>query len=541
MSVGVASGATHELRRTTGWANSQPLTVSCWFYVEGSLAFEYRTPWGHDGGSLFGVAFPLVGVYDEAFTGNPFILLRYQNGASHTILGSAAVDTWYYVAAVFNGTSSPATVYSATAGGALSAPANTAGNFAGFDGGDLVLFASGDGNGLGGRLGSTKVWTAALSAAEIAREHKQAKPARHSDLYSFHPFINSTAEWAGKGNTFTQTGTVAAAAEYPPIAWERQAHIYVPAVGGGGGDEVTATVDAELAGLTASVTVVETIPSTAAAALAGLTASAAATVANPVTGTVAASLSGLTAAATVTETIPGTAAATLPGLTAAATGTIANPVTGTVAASLAGLTASATAAETIPSTVAAVLSGLTAIATATVANPVTSTVAAELAGLTASASVTASSDGDITVAAVLPGLTASATVSESIPSTVSVALAGLTASATLVESNSATVDAQLAGLTVSVTLSESITSTVSAGLPGLTASASVDVAGDITGTVAASFPGLTASITMQSGATFVASPAERSGAFAADNRVAAFVDEARSAGFSRDSRTARFQ
>lgn len=241
MSVGVASGA-HLLRRTTGWANSQPLTVSCWFYVTGTLAFSYRTPWGHDGGSLFGTAFPLVGCYDEDFIGTARILLRFRNGASHTIIASASADTWYYVAAVFNGTSSPAVVYHATGNGAL-ATSTTAANFEGFDGGDLVLFASGDGNGLEGRMGSTKVWTAALSAAEIAREHKQVKPQRHSDLYSFHPFVNSTAEWAGKGNTFTPTGTIAAAAEYPPIAWERQGILYVPAVGGGGGTDYTFDAD----------------------------------------------------------------------------------------------------------------------------------------------------------------------------------------------------------------------------------------------------------------------------------------------------------
>lgn len=76
----------------------------------------------------------------------------------------------------------------------------------------LFLGSNGVDNWLNGRLAAFKVWTAALSQAEVAAELTQYAPVRTANLLRYHPFIDSPADLSGNGHTLTAGST--------PVTWE---------------------------------------------------------------------------------------------------------------------------------------------------------------------------------------------------------------------------------------------------------------------------------------------------------------------------------
>lgn len=104
------------------------------------------------------------------------------------------------------------------------------------------LFSLGDspftGEFLNGSMGGVKVWTAALTDAEILREMYNFAPKRLSDLWGWYPFIPQGSasgygtDYSGNGKTLTVGGTLAWEDNPPLIGWGADPLIY-PKIAGG--------------------------------------------------------------------------------------------------------------------------------------------------------------------------------------------------------------------------------------------------------------------------------------------------------------------
>ena len=146
-------------------------------------------------------------------------------------LGPLAVsaNTWYRCALVVNGAN--ATFYRAAAGSALGSasasdfttPTTPNEFFLGDDRYDEYW---------NGRLAAVKVWTAALTQAEVEHELAQYVPARTANLIRFHPFVKAeTTDYSGSGNTLSG-GSGTSTEDGPPIPWRIiSPTVIVPAAG----------------------------------------------------------------------------------------------------------------------------------------------------------------------------------------------------------------------------------------------------------------------------------------------------------------------
>lgn len=146
-------------------------------------------------------------------------------------LGPLAVsaNTWYRCALVVNGAN--ATFYRAAAGSALGSasasdfttPTTPNEFFLGDDRYDEYW---------NGRLAAVKVWTAALTQAEVEHELAQYVPARTANLIRFHPFVKAeTTDYSGAGNTLSG-GSGTTTEDGPPIPWRIiSPQVIVPAAG----------------------------------------------------------------------------------------------------------------------------------------------------------------------------------------------------------------------------------------------------------------------------------------------------------------------
>lgn len=65
------------------------------------------------------------------------------------------------------------------------------------------------------RAGHLKVWTAALTAAEVANEMQAIRPLRQTDLWAWYPQLagDRTLDWSGNGRTLTENGTISDAVD----------------------------------------------------------------------------------------------------------------------------------------------------------------------------------------------------------------------------------------------------------------------------------------------------------------------------------------
>lgn len=73
---------------------------------------------------------------------------------------------------------------------------------------------------LNGRMEAMKLWTAALTAAEIAAEQWQTIPTRGANVYAWWPLLEASdiTDKSGNGNTFTAGGALATAVG-PGLRW----------------------------------------------------------------------------------------------------------------------------------------------------------------------------------------------------------------------------------------------------------------------------------------------------------------------------------
>lgn len=142
---------------------------------------------------------------------------------------AGTANTWYRVALVVNGAN--ATFYRSAAGSALGSasatdfttPATPNEWFIGDDRYDEFL---------NGRMAAVKVWSAALTQAEVEHELGQYVPVRTANLLRFHPFVKAeTTDYSGAGNTLSG-GSGTTTEDGPPIPWQITAHqVILPAAG----------------------------------------------------------------------------------------------------------------------------------------------------------------------------------------------------------------------------------------------------------------------------------------------------------------------
>jgi hypothetical protein len=264
-----------------------------------------------------------------------------------------AVGTWTYVA--LSATANPGQVRtaaraagSATCTSATSSQANITMNAA--------TLRIGDGQAasewLNGSVAAVKVWSAALTVAELEQESWTYLPCRTSGLRGWYPLLTpSTVDYSGQAQTLSG-GSGAAADDGPPLTWSSQAPIIIRSTAVPG---IDGTLDAVLPALTATAAGTVKTTGTLAATLPPLAAAAAATV--KTAGTFTTTLPSLAATLTGTVGGAGVLTATLPPLTASMQGTVRG---GFLLPVLPALTATATGVVRFTGTLSATLPPLTA-------------------------------------------------------------------------------------------------------------------------------------------------------------------------------------
>lgn len=164
--------------------------------------------------TLWGAATPVLQVY-------------YGNGVSGDN-GTTALSagTWYHFAVVMQGTGQPVLGY-------LNASLEiTSGNLhAQVSSEKLLVGNNNDNENLVGRAAAVKVYSAALTAAEIAQEMQQYLPVRTANLNGFYPLWRSddVGDYSGNGNNWTVGGTLGTE-DGPPIPYKRGPRRYFPPV-----------------------------------------------------------------------------------------------------------------------------------------------------------------------------------------------------------------------------------------------------------------------------------------------------------------------
>jgi hypothetical protein len=160
-----------------------------------------------------------------------------ENDTSVTTLTGPGTNTWSFLALTRTGDAGTVAIYTGT-GGALTSNSGTAQTIGTHSSLDLFRCAAYVDDVFTGRIAAVKIWTAALTAAEIALEHQFYVPIRLSNLWLWSPFVEQDTttfrDYSGNGRDWTETGAVTLA-DGPPIAWRPVAQkrmTYTAPVGG---------------------------------------------------------------------------------------------------------------------------------------------------------------------------------------------------------------------------------------------------------------------------------------------------------------------
>jgi len=307
--------------------------------------------------------------------------LLYYDGATERTGSALSTGIWYHVAYTSNGDDigNGFTVYLNGASSITSAVrAQTSAGTNMYLGNDQYS------EWLNGRLAHVKVWSAALTAAEILQEMHTIRPQRLANLHSWLPMIatgsDRTNEAGGAGNTWTANGTLTDEAG-PPVSWGVAPWV-VPFVAAGAG-ALTGAGAATLAGITNAAAAIIPLTASGAATLAGITSAAAGTIASTGAseGAGAATLAGITSDAAGTIAITATATVTLAGIANAAAGII--PLTATATVTLAGITGEGAGSLLSPlaGAGAVTLAGITGEGAGSLLSPLAGAGAVTLAGI----------------------------------------------------------------------------------------------------------------------------------------------------------------
>lgn len=212
------ASTTSALQTTSFSLSGQPVTVSAWIRATGNQTAN--------GGFCF--------LTDPSVTGDSggFIYfaantaLSFTATTNHFSIFTTTAGSWFFVAYTISGTTWTA-YWSPANGGALSTANTTdAGvptSFSNF------LIAGGSGT-FKGNIESVKVWSAALSAAEIRNEEFSIRPIRTANLFAWYPTYqqsDETVDYSGNGKTLGTPSTKPTTDTNPPIAWQFMLPIFL--------------------------------------------------------------------------------------------------------------------------------------------------------------------------------------------------------------------------------------------------------------------------------------------------------------------------
>lgn len=196
--------------------------------------------------------------------------LLFYDGAVEFTSTNLTVGTWYHLTLTLSSDASGG-AFVAYLNGALSMNGNTSAADSG-----TTMYVANDAYGewLNGNVAHVKLWSAALSAAEVQQEMYTVVPARSDNLVGWYPLDTHTdvSDWSGGGSNWTANGTLTTE-DNPPVSWGG-AIVFAPAVPASGPASQNAGVgvaEARAGGMAVSASpgTVTVIPGRANASVAG--------------------------------------------------------------------------------------------------------------------------------------------------------------------------------------------------------------------------------------------------------------------------------
>ena len=208
-----------------------PWTVCCWAKITTDRN-TYSTIWSLDDGSTAN--------WEYLQTQSDGVTINVDSQAGASIVGPAmTVGAWYFFATVkpSTGVNASTLYYAVETAATLSSATGTLGETTACS--TLRIGESPwTSEWLNGCVAAFKLYTAALTAEEVAQERWFFTPQRTANLLAWHPFVSGGAvaeaqtDYSGNGNTLTG-GTSSTTEAGPSIAWRpaRRRRTYIPASG----------------------------------------------------------------------------------------------------------------------------------------------------------------------------------------------------------------------------------------------------------------------------------------------------------------------
>lgn len=210
------------LTRTTNLPSITSYTLMCWFYrVAGNGTTSYEALFSYGTSTHYSLY-----VNNNASVGT-FAVTEWTADYTGSAISTAV---WYHLAMTCAGTGASQLL------GYMNGVLNITGNAASITGTTLQLNAgpSAGSEWISGRVQGVKVYSAVLTAAEIAQEMRSVRPVRTANLNGWYPFLSSAdvIDYSGNGNNWTVAGTLTTE-DNAPVAWGSQPLRRVYVVGGG--------------------------------------------------------------------------------------------------------------------------------------------------------------------------------------------------------------------------------------------------------------------------------------------------------------------
>lgn len=156
---------------------------------------------------------PGAGIVSLQLDGNKLNIWTTDGTSGSTTI---VVNTWYHITFTKDGNDS-ARVYLNGVSEATRAIGSTSASIVN----DIGSW-SGNSDAPDARYAACKIWTAALTADEIAAEMRVVRPVRITNLFGWYPMFGATGEqgrdYSGNGSDFTTVGTLTAE-DGPPVSW----------------------------------------------------------------------------------------------------------------------------------------------------------------------------------------------------------------------------------------------------------------------------------------------------------------------------------
>lgn len=231
--------STDSLQRTTNLPAQNAFTVCGWARRDASTSFGTLCAFNH----LTSDEYHML-QWDS--TTDNIVAVNWTGGASATI-AAIGNGTWFFWAIVVNGTN--VTGYAAARATAALASQSVA--YTAVTGSPRLDVGGNRYNeSIDGKLSHVRVWSAALTAAEIGAERFSPYPVRRANLNGDYPMRASTTaladnDFSGSGNDWTPNGTLALA-DGPPLAVAIGRSRRTPFAAAGGGNVTVTPTTASL-------------------------------------------------------------------------------------------------------------------------------------------------------------------------------------------------------------------------------------------------------------------------------------------------------